>query len=139
MGYWSRVGSSATSSVLPVVAFSTAIGIFLIDTLTPLGIAVAVLYVVVLFMAANFLEQRGILLVAAACVGLTVLSYLLTHGHSFGSALVRGILSLAAIGVTTFLILRNQSTNVVLREQAGLLDVTHDAVFVRDMSDKITY
>jgi PAS domain S-box-containing protein len=48
-------------------------------------------------------------------------------------------LSLAAIGVTTFLILRNQSTNIVLREQAGLLDVTHDAVFVRDMADKITY
>ncbi len=129
----------ATSSILPVVAFAAAIGIFIIDTFTPLGIAVAVLYAVVLFLAANFLERRGILLVAVACVGLTVSSYLLTHGHSYGQALVRGILSLAAIGVTTFLILRNQAANIVLREQAGLLDVTHDAVFVRDMDDKVTY
>jgi PAS domain-containing protein len=26
-----------------------------------------------------------------------------------------------------------------LREQAGLLDLTHDTVFVRDMNDVITY
>lgn len=127
------------SSLLPIVAFALALGIFLIDTLTPLGIAVAVLYVVVLFMAATFLERRGLLIVALCCVALTILSYVLTHGHSLGSALARGILSLAAIGVTTFLILKNQSTGIVLREQAGLLDVTHDAIFVRDMKDCITY
>jgi PAS domain S-box-containing protein len=124
---------------LPVTAFALAIGIFIIDTLTPLGIAVAVLYVVVLFMAGMFLERRGLLLVALACISLTILSYVLTHGHSYGSALARGILSIAAIGVTTILILRNQSTSRILREQAGLLDVTHDAVFVRDMNDRVTY
>lgn len=127
------------SSLLPVVAFALAIGIFIIDTLTPLGIAVAVLYVVVLFIAATFLERRGLLIVAIICVALTILSYVLTHGHSYGSALARGVLSLAAIGVTTVLILKNQSTSLVLREQAGLLDVTHDAVFVRDMKDCVTY
>lgn len=128
-----------TSPFLPAIALVAAIGIFLIDTLTPLGIAVAVLYVVVLFLAASFLERHGVLIVAAACVALTVGSYLLVHGYSYGWALVRAILSLVAIGVTTFLILRNQADNVVLREQAGLLDVTHDAVFVRDMNDKLTY
>ncbi len=53
--------------------------------------------------------------------------------------MLEGILSVAAIGVTTILILRNQSTSKLLREQAGLLDVTHDAVFVRDMNDRVTY
>ncbi len=127
------------STALPVLAFALAIGIFIIDTLTPLGIAVAVLYIVVLFLAANFLERRGLLLVAIGCVALTVLSYILTHGDSYGPALARGVFSLAAIGMTTFLILKNQAANIVLHEQAGLLDVTHDAIFVRDMKDHVTY
>lgn len=129
----------ASSPILPITAFALAIGIFIIDTLTPLGIAVAVLYVVVLFIAGTFLERRGLLMVALVCVALTILSYILTHGHSYGSDFVRGVLSLAAIGVTAALILRNQSTSRILREHAGLLDVTHDAVFVRDMNDRVTY
>ena len=125
--------------LLPILAFALAIGIFIIDTLTPLGIAVAVLYVVVLFLAATFLERRGLLFVAIGCVALTILSYVLTHGDSYGPALARGIFSLAAIGVTTYLILKNQASGIVLREQAGLLDVTHDAIFVRDLNDRLTY
>ena len=37
------------------------------------------------------------------------------------------------------LALKNQSATAVLREQARLLDLTHDTVFVRDMDDVITY
>jgi PAS domain S-box-containing protein len=48
-------------------------------------------------------------------------------------------MSIAAIAITTFLTLKNQSANMTLREQARLLDLTHDAIFVRDMNDVITY
>jgi hypothetical protein len=40
-----------------------AIAIFIVDTVTTLDIAVAVLYVVVVLMATNFLQRRGVLLV----------------------------------------------------------------------------
>jgi hypothetical protein len=49
----SAASASATSSFLPVVAVAFAIAIFLVDTLTTLDIAVAVLYVVVVLMAAK--------------------------------------------------------------------------------------
>ncbi len=48
-------------------------------------------------------------------------------------------MSLAAIGATTFLALRNQAANAMLRERARLLDLTHDTIFARDMNDTITY
>ena len=131
--------ASATSSFLPVVAAAFAIAIFLADTLTTLDIAVAVLYVVVVLMAANFLERRGVLLVGLGCMALTVVSYLLSHGLTGDTALVRCLMSLSAIGATTFLAVKNQSTNVLLRDQARLLDLTHDTIFVRDSNDVITY
>jgi two-component system, LuxR family, sensor kinase FixL len=41
--------------------------------------------------------------------------------------------------LTTFLALRSQSAEAALREQANLLDLTHDTVFSRGMDDAITY
>jgi PAS domain S-box-containing protein len=113
--------------------------IFVVDAITPLDVAVAVLYVVVVLLAANFLERRGVLLVAAGCLSLTVVAYLLAHGLSASTALGRGIMSISAISITTFLALRNQTASLGLRNQARLLDLTHDTIFVRDMNDVITY
>jgi len=68
-----------------LIAGALAIIIFAIDTFTPLDIAIAVLYVIVVLMATNFLRRRGVILVALACAGLTVLSFILQHGYSDGS------------------------------------------------------
>ena len=130
---------AARRFVLPVVAGAFAIGIFVIDTATPFDVAIAVLYVVVILLSAIFLERRGILLVSAGCLALTVASYLLVHGLTSGTHFVRFLMSVAAITITTFLALRAQSATISLREQASLLDVTHDAIVVRDMNDVITY
>ena len=83
--------------------------------------------------------QRGVLIVALGCIALTLLSYVLTHEPTIDEAAGRCLMGIAAIGATTFLALKNQSANVVLRDQARLLDLTHDTVFVRDMNDVITY
>jgi PAS domain S-box-containing protein len=104
-----------------------------------LGIAIAVLYVVVVLMASHFLQRRGVLLVSAACIALTVLSYTLEHGASYGPPLVRCLVSLLAIAIITFLVLKSQAAVTTLREQAKLLDLTRDSVFVRDLGDVITY
>jgi two-component system, LuxR family, sensor kinase FixL len=132
-------GLLATSSLLPVVAVAFAIGIFVVDTVTPLEAAVAVLYVVVIMLASSFLPRPGVLITSAICLILTALSFLLTHELDDGTALIRCIMSIAAIAITTFLTLKNQSANMTLREQARLLDLTHDAIFARDTNDVITY
>jgi PAS domain S-box-containing protein len=126
--------------VLPLVATALAIAIFAIDTLSPRGMAVAVLYVLVVLMSAGFLPHRGVLAVSAACIAATLFSYLWQHGFShLGTPFARCVMSLFAIGVTTALVVRAQVAALVLSEQARLLDLTHDTVFVRDMNDVITY
>ena len=129
----------AASPVLPVLAGVLAVAIFIVDTILPLDIAIAVLYVIVVLMAANFCQRRGVILVAAGCLGLTMASYLYQHRIEGDTALVRLLMSVSAIGATTFLVLKNQAANAVVRERASLLDLTHDSVFVRDMNDVITY
>ena len=129
----------SASHILPIIASVLAVGIFAIDTISTLDIAIAVLYAVVVLMGANFLQRRGVLLLSSACLALTVLSYLLSHQLTADTALVRCLMSLSAIGAATFLALKNQSANMVVRERARLLDLTHDTVFVRDMNDVITY
>src|SRR5215211_2445291 len=127
------------SLVMPVLAAIVAIAIFVVDTATPLDIAIAVLYVAVVLLAMDFAGQRGILIVAA-CAALTVLSYVITHNHDPASGpFLRGLISLVAIGITAALAARHQGTIEVLREHANLLDLTHDTIFVRDHDDVITY
>ena len=125
--------------ILPITAIVFALVIFAIDTFTPLGIAVAVLYVVVVLMGGRFLERRGVLLVSATCLALTISSYILQHGFAHGPALIRCLVSLLAIVITTFLALKTQLAASMLREQASLLEITHDAVIVRDMNDVIRF
>ena len=131
---------SISSPVLLAIAALLATTIFVVDTLSPLGMAVAVLYVIVVLLSTNVLQWRGVLFVSLGCVALTLSSYLLAHGVSYtGAHFVRLLVSLSAIAITAFLALRNQAALTVLSEQARLLDLTHDMIFVRDMHDVITY
>jgi two-component system, LuxR family, sensor kinase FixL len=138
----SKSPSSDPTGVPSLVVLFTglfAIAIFIIDTVTPLDVAVAVLYVVVVLLAAQYLSRRNVLIVALGCMALTLLSYALIHEVKIDEAAGRCLVSISAIGATTFLALKNRSANVVLSEQAQLLDLTHDTIFVRDMNDVITY
>jgi hypothetical protein len=111
--YFSAMG---TSSILPVAAAALAIGIFIVDTSTDLEIAVAVFYVAVVLISVNFCQRRGVILVAAGCVGLTLLSYFLTRTGSPQSGLVNALISLVAIAATTYLALKIQSAEVAIHE-----------------------
>jgi PAS domain S-box-containing protein len=114
--------------------------IFTIDTFAPLDIAIAVLYAVVVIASADFLGQRGILLVCAVCVLQTLLSYAIVHSDLFQSGpVLRALISLCAIGIATLAALRNRAAAESLSDQAALLDLTHEAIFVRDRNDVITY
>jgi class 3 adenylate cyclase len=94
----------------PLVAATIGIGIFIFDTVSPLQFAVAVLYVIVILVVAAYHQRRGVLIAAAACGALTALSYVLSHGLELhDTAPIRTVISLAAIGITTSLALKNLS------------------------------
>jgi two-component system, LuxR family, sensor kinase FixL len=122
MNRTSPTSAFSTWPASPLIAGAIATIIFAIDTFTPLDIAVAVLYVIVVLMAANFLQRRGVILVSLACAALTVLSFLLQHGYSDGSeAIGRCLVSLAAIGITTLLALRRQEAEDARRRSETYL------------------
>jgi two-component system, LuxR family, sensor kinase FixL len=128
------------SFILAIATIAITIAIFVADTVTHFEIAVSALYGAVVLLAVRFLEPRGVLLVAAGCIALAVLSHLLTrHAGLSVIALANLLVGILVIGITTYLSLQNQSTQIALREKAGLLDLTHDTMFVRDMNDIITF
>jgi signal transduction histidine kinase len=111
----------ATSSILPVAATALAIGIFVVDTLTDLEIAVAVLYVAVVLMSVGFCQKRGVFLVSLVCMALTILSHFLTKSGSPTTGLINSGISLAAIAATTFLALKIESAELTAHEAKAQL------------------
>ncbi|RCW77087.1 PAS domain-containing sensor histidine kinase, partial [Phyllobacterium bourgognense] len=96
-----------------------ATAVFLLDALTSLDIAIAVLYVLVVLLSLNFATQTGLVLIGSGCIGLTVLGFLISHGEGLPAleeSMGRCFVSLAAIGITTFLAFRVKAAIGVLAE-----------------------
>lgn len=124
---------------MPLAAAALALTIFLIDTLSDLGIAVAVLYVIVVLLAVRFTTTRGLLLVSAGCAVLTVLAYLIEHGdHATGAPLLRCIVSLLAIVIATVLAHQNQRATRILttseRRYRSIFQSTGVSIWEEDLS-----
>ncbi|SON54006.1 Sensor protein FixL [Hartmannibacter diazotrophicus] len=114
--------------------------IFAIDSLTSLRSAVAVLYVVVIVLAADVGKRSSIIIASAGCAALTIGSYAYVHGlDGEDQALLRFLFSLAANAVITVLLLRRRSDLQMVEAQARLLEVTSDAIFVRDAEGRIIF
>ena len=111
----------ATSPILPLATVALAIGIFVLDTVTNLEIAVAVLYVAVVLMSVGFCQKRGVVLVSFACMALTVLSFFLTESGSPTTGLINCGISLLAIAATTFLVLKIESAELTAQEAKAQL------------------
>ena len=110
-----------------VLAAVMAVGVFLVDTVTPASFAVAVLYGVVVLLAGNRWRGRALVLVAMGCVALTLLSFGLTHALAAdGNAVLRCLVSLAAIAVTTLLVRRNHAVTATLARQREELQLIID-------------
>ena len=132
--------SMTFSPLLPALTAAFAIAIFVLDSLTKINVTIAVLYVVVVMMSVSFCTRREVLAVSGACMALTVLSFVIMHRRDYDDTSVgRCIVALSANVITTFLAVRMQSAMSSIRDQAQLLDLSHDTIFVRDMDDVITY
>jgi two-component system, LuxR family, sensor kinase FixL len=128
-------------AILPAVAAAVlAVAIFVVDSITHPEIAVAPLYAAVVLLVVKILDTRGVLLVAAGCILLSIAGAAM-HDHEELSlvAFINLFGSLAAIGVTTYLALWNRSADRALQEQAHLLEVVHDGIIVRNMDDVVAY
>lgn len=112
-----RLGRTGIGLCLALLAGVT----FVADTYTDLEIAVAVLYVAVILVSVRFDWPALVLWVGGASAGLTVLSYLLTPRGAQHAGLVNCILSLVAIGATTYLVLRAEAAEARTREAGAEL------------------
>lgn len=111
--------SSSSSPVVGIILL--AFTIFLIDAFTPLDIAIAVLYVVVVLCASRVASRRGVLAAGLVCLALTVAAYAINHDFAFLAALARCVVSMAAIGITTMLALSGQAATDELRRRSESL------------------
>ena len=117
------------------------VAIFVADTATPIQINFSMLYVAAVLLAARFAGPRGIVLTAVGCAFLATASFavLFQPDETEISPGVNLLIALALLATTTFIAVQGHSRVRRLREQASLLDLTHDTIFVRGMDDVIRY
>ncbi|WP_343656491.1 PAS domain S-box protein [Paraburkholderia caribensis] len=133
-------GRVRSTRALYAAAAVIAVAVFVIDAFTMIDIAVAVLYATVVLLVASAGARTTTTHVAWGCVALTLLGFMLSHdGHYSDGSVARCVVSLLAIATTSMLALRNQVSNDMLRKQLDMLDLTHDAIIVYDMDDRITF
>jgi PAS domain S-box-containing protein len=121
-----------------IATAALAAGIFIADTFTVPDISIGTLYVVVVLIVARLCKPRDVALVGLGCVGLTLLSWVLSPPTMpTNEVVVNECISMASIVLVTALALRAQKTESTLRSQSSLLDLTHDSIFSRDMDGKI--
>ena len=132
----------AQSRGLPFATAATALAIFILDALTPQDITFAMLYVAVVLMASSFCKPGEVWLVVLGCVGLTVLNYAIISPPAAAPQIVglsNMVLAVMAMALTAFLAVRYQAAVEAVREQAKLLDLTHDCIIEGDMNNVISY
>jgi C4-dicarboxylate-specific signal transduction histidine kinase len=119
------------ADLLPAATVVVAAAVFVADAATPPDCVVSGLYVVVVLMAGRFCRARQLRLVAAACVGLTVLAQFLAHRLVLGNdqaayiGAFNTLVSVLAIALSAYLIGRGQSAEASLhRAQTDLAHVS---------------
>lgn len=95
-------------------------GIFLIDLVTPNGVAVPVLYIVPLALTAWTRSHRAIVAIAGVCLGLTLLGYVLTPSLASSWAPYNRALTMIVLTACTGMALVNQ------RNQQKIMDAYHE-------------
>jgi PAS domain S-box-containing protein len=127
---------------LPIATALLALGILIVDAITPASVAISWAYVLVILLAGQFLRARGVVLVTLGCVVLTVFGFFPVPPATQSDlyvAVTNRVLSVAALGVTAFFVVSAQSTARTLREHADYLNLTHDSMFSRTMDNVITF
>jgi PAS domain S-box-containing protein len=102
----------------------------------------ALLYLIVVALVSlggSFLSSAVVSMIAVGCLAYYFLPPVFSFRVSDPFDVVAIITFLTTSGVITHSVTRARKSAEVLREQARLLNLTHDTIFVRDMNDVITY
>jgi signal transduction histidine kinase len=118
---------------------ATILIIFIIDTITELEIAIAVLYVVVILLSVGLLSIRGILLVSVVCALATVVSFVLTRWGDYQAGLINCGISLLANAATTYLSVVIQKTIASERQARRALAETARAASLGELGATIAH
>lgn len=118
----SHLRAVAAPWLLPAVTAALAITIFVADTIADLEIAFPAFYTVVVLMSVRFCKPRGIVLVGLGCIGLTLLSDLLTAASGeTGIGIVNTTISILAIATAAYLSVRSESEKAAAYEARSQL------------------
>ncbi|PZM07998.1 ATP-binding protein [Rhizobium tubonense] len=146
-----RRGEAGYDLALATISAILALTVFYVDTYTNIESAIAVLYVIVLLLCSEILTRRGLVVAASLCAALAIGSYIHTHLlHPELQPFLRLVVSMAALTITTILLLRNEafrgatlSTNAALRDSEmryrSIFNRTRVALWERDYSRARTY
>lgn len=104
-GAWLHRAFLSPAVRAPVMALVMA-AIFISDTLTDLEIATAVFYIAVILLAVGRFPNRYVVGLAAICLLLTLVSFVLTKSGSREAGVVNLSISLSTICITTYLALK---------------------------------
>jgi len=111
----------STKPLLPAATVLLAAIIFLADTFTDLEVAVPAFYTAVVLLSVRFCNRRGVIYVAAACIGLTIVSDLLTTGSATEAGIINTLIGMAAIVTTTYLALQIEAVTAAAYEARSQL------------------
>jgi C4-dicarboxylate-specific signal transduction histidine kinase len=114
--------ATAAPWLLPAATTALAAAIFVADTIADLEIAIPAFYTAVVLLSVRFCKPRGVILVGAGCIGLTLLSDLLTAASGeTGAGVINTAISILAIAITTFLSLKIESEKAAAYEARSQL------------------
>lgn len=116
-------------------------GIFLLDLLTPLGVAEWLLYLLPIALSAQPERPRAPLLLATACTGLTALGYLFSpSGIDPWTAALNRAMGVFALWVVALSLARGVRARVVLRESEArlrtIVESSADGMLFADARDR---
>jgi len=108
---------SAISALLPFATAALAAVIFVAQAMTSEKLTAALFYVLVVLLAARSCNARGVVLVGAGCIGLSLLAFFLPGltGTDAGNVGLKASVSAAVIGLTTLLATENHRAADALR------------------------
>lgn len=132
-------------------AVFVALAVFAVDTFTDIEGAIAVLYAIALLLAAEAVNRFGLILLTALFMVFSLASFFFTHAPDPDfPTFLRLCVALAALAVTTALLMRNESarsalllTNAALSESEeryrSIFARTRVALWERDYSKLLDY
>lgn len=106
---WAIHPPSKSAMLLPATTVVVAALIFTFDSITRPEIAASTLYVAVVLLATRFCDRRGVIAVAAACMALTVMNYIVTPVEPRLTGTINTLIGLVVVALATFLVVRIES------------------------------